>query len=44
MDLHLRLTRFVQHTVVKLDVTNEGDRKKALKWGVEILVNNAATI
>jgi NAD(P)-dependent dehydrogenase (short-subunit alcohol dehydrogenase family) len=27
--------------VEKLDVTNEGDRRKALGWGVEILVNNA---
>lgn len=27
--------------VEKLDVTNSGDRRKALDWGVEILVNNA---
>jgi NAD(P)-dependent dehydrogenase (short-subunit alcohol dehydrogenase family) len=27
--------------VEKLDVTNDGDRRKALDWGVEILVNNA---
>ncbi|GAA4749209.1 SDR family oxidoreductase [Actinomycetospora chibensis] len=27
--------------VEKLDVTVEGDRAKALEWGVEILVNNA---
>ena len=33
--------RGVTLTVVKLDVTDEGDRKKALDWGVEILVNNA---
>lgn len=33
--------RGVTLQVAKLDVTNEGDRKKALDWGVEILVNNA---
>jgi len=33
-------TRGVNLKVEKLDVTNEGDRKKALDWGVEILVNN----
>ncbi|MFD8378231.1 SDR family NAD(P)-dependent oxidoreductase [Streptomyces sp. NPDC059679] len=27
--------------VEKRDVTNDGDRRKALNWGVEILVNNA---
>ncbi|MFF3129631.1 SDR family oxidoreductase [Streptomyces sp. NPDC057908] len=27
--------------VEKLDVTSDGDRRKALDWGVEILVNNA---
>lgn len=27
--------------VVKLDVTDDGDRRKALDWGIEILVNNA---
>ncbi|MCW2527911.1 MAG: putative short chain dehydrogenase [Pseudonocardiales bacterium] len=27
--------------VEKLDVTNDGDRRKALAWDVEILVNNA---
>jgi NAD(P)-dependent dehydrogenase (short-subunit alcohol dehydrogenase family) len=27
--------------VEKLDVTNDGDRRKALEWNVEILVNNA---
>lgn len=30
--------------VEKLDVTNEGDRKKALGWNVEILVNNAGVL
>ncbi|WP_206522854.1 SDR family oxidoreductase, partial [Mesorhizobium sp. M7A.F.Ca.US.006.01.1.1] len=30
--------------VVKLDVTNEGDRNKALAWNVEILVNNAGVL
>ncbi|MEU8948966.1 SDR family NAD(P)-dependent oxidoreductase [Streptomyces sp. NPDC048489] len=35
--------RKVQLRVEKLDVTNEGDRHKALDWGVEILVNNAAS-
>lgn len=33
--------RGVDLTVEKLDVTDPGDRKKALRWGVEILVNNA---
>ncbi len=33
--------RGVTLQVEKLDVTNEGDRRKALAWGVEILVNNA---
>jgi NAD(P)-dependent dehydrogenase (short-subunit alcohol dehydrogenase family) len=33
--------RRVTLRVEKLDVTNEGDRRKALGWGVEILVNNA---
>jgi NAD(P)-dependent dehydrogenase (short-subunit alcohol dehydrogenase family) len=33
--------RGVQLRVEKLDVTNEGDRRKALAWDVEILVNNA---
>lgn len=36
--------RGVTLTVEKLDVTNEGDRKKALAWGVEILVNNAGML
>ena len=30
--------------VEKLDVTVEGDRKKALGWGVEVLVNNAGVL
>src|SRR5262249_52949365 len=30
--------------VEKLDVTNEGDRKKALSWNIEILVNNAGVL
>jgi NAD(P)-dependent dehydrogenase (short-subunit alcohol dehydrogenase family) len=30
--------------VEKLDVTNDGDRKKALAWNVEILVNNAGVL
>jgi NAD(P)-dependent dehydrogenase (short-subunit alcohol dehydrogenase family) len=33
--------RKVDLQVEKLDVTDEGDRRKALAWGVEILVNNA---
>jgi short-subunit dehydrogenase len=33
--------RGVTLTVTKLDVTNDGDRRKALNWDVEILVNNA---
>ena len=33
--------RKVNLQVEKLDVTDEGDRRKALSWGVEILVNNA---
>jgi short-subunit dehydrogenase len=37
-------TRGVNLKVEKLDVTNEGDRKKALDWGVEILVNNAGVL
>ena len=36
--------RGVNIRVVKLDVTNEGDRKKALAWNVEILVNNAGIL
>lgn len=36
--------RGVALTVEKLDVTNEGDRKKALAWNVEILVNNAGVL
>ena len=33
--------RGVSLQVEKLDVTNDGDRQKALAWNVEILVNNA---
>jgi len=33
--------RGVTVQVEKLDVTNDGDRRKALDWGIEILVNNA---
>jgi NAD(P)-dependent dehydrogenase (short-subunit alcohol dehydrogenase family) len=33
--------RTVDLQVEKLDVTDDGDRRKALAWGVEILVNNA---
>ncbi|RYY07655.1 MAG: SDR family NAD(P)-dependent oxidoreductase, partial [Alphaproteobacteria bacterium] len=33
--------RGVTLQVEKLDVTNDGDRRKALGWGIEILVNNA---
>lgn len=33
--------RGVNLQVEKLDVTDDGDRKKALAWDVEILVNNA---
>jgi NAD(P)-dependent dehydrogenase (short-subunit alcohol dehydrogenase family) len=33
--------RGVSLRVEKLDVTNDGDRRKALDWNVEILVNNA---
>ena len=36
--------RGVSLKVEKLDVTNEGDRKKALSWDVEILVNNAGVL
>jgi len=36
--------RGVNIKVVKLDVTDEGDRLKALKWNVEILVNNAGVL
>jgi NAD(P)-dependent dehydrogenase (short-subunit alcohol dehydrogenase family) len=36
--------RGVKLQVEKLDVTNEGDRKKALGWGIEILVNNAGLL
>ena len=36
--------RGVTLQVEKLDVTNEGDRKKALEWNIEILVNNAGVL
>src|ERR1700735_779798 len=36
--------RDVKLNVEKLDVTNEGDRKKALGWNIEILVNNAGVL
>lgn len=36
--------RGVQLRVEKLDVTNEGDRRKALDWNVEILINNAGML
>jgi NAD(P)-dependent dehydrogenase (short-subunit alcohol dehydrogenase family) len=38
------VARGVDIKVVKLDVKNEGDRKKALAWNVEILVNNAGLL
>jgi NAD(P)-dependent dehydrogenase (short-subunit alcohol dehydrogenase family) len=38
------VARGVTLKVVKLDVTNEGDRNKALAWNVEILVNNAGVL
>ena len=36
--------RGVSLQVEKLDVTNDGDRQKALAWNVEILVNNAGVL
>jgi hypothetical protein len=36
--------RGVSLQVEKLDVTNDGDRRKALAWDVEILVNNAGVL
>src|SRR3974390_3124516 len=36
--------RGVSLQVEKLDVTDEGDRRKALAWNVEILVNNAGVL
>src|SRR6516162_4847185 len=36
--------RGVTLKVEKLDVTNEGDREKALAWNIEILVNNAGVL
>jgi NAD(P)-dependent dehydrogenase (short-subunit alcohol dehydrogenase family) len=38
------VARGVKLTVEKLDVTNGGDRRKALGWNVEILVNNAGAL
>ena len=38
------VARGVDIKVVKLDVTNDGDRKKALALNVEILVNNAGLL
>ena len=37
-------TRGLKVQVEKLDVTVEGDRKKALGWDVDILVNNAGVL
>ena len=36
--------RGVSLRVEKLDVTNDGDRRKALAWNVEILINNAGVL
>ena len=36
--------RGVSLQVEKLDVTNDGDRRRALAWNVEILVNNAGVL
>ncbi len=36
--------RGVSLQVEKIDVTNDGDRRKALGWNVEILVNNAGVL
>lgn len=36
--------RGVSLQIEKLDVTNEGDRRKALAWNIEILVNNAGML
>ena len=36
--------RGVSLQVEKLDVTNDGDRRKALAWNVDILVNNAGVL
>jgi NAD(P)-dependent dehydrogenase (short-subunit alcohol dehydrogenase family) len=36
--------RGVSLQVEKLDVTNDGDRRKALAWNVEIMVNNAGVL
>ena len=36
--------RGVELRIEKLDVTNEGDRRKAIDWNVDILVNNAGML
>ena len=36
--------RGVKVSVEKLDVTHDGDRRKALRWNVEVLVNNAGVL
>src|SRR6516162_4866439 len=36
--------RGVTLQVEKLDVTDDGDRRKALAWNIEILVNNAGVL
>jgi NAD(P)-dependent dehydrogenase (short-subunit alcohol dehydrogenase family) len=41
---HQAAARGVTLRVEKLDVTDEGDRRKALAWNVEILVNNAGVL
>jgi NAD(P)-dependent dehydrogenase (short-subunit alcohol dehydrogenase family) len=38
------VARGVSLQVEKLDVTNDGDRRKALSWNVEILINNAGVL
>jgi NAD(P)-dependent dehydrogenase (short-subunit alcohol dehydrogenase family) len=41
---HQAAARGVSLQVEKLDVTDDGDRRKALAWNVEILVNNAGVL
>jgi NAD(P)-dependent dehydrogenase (short-subunit alcohol dehydrogenase family) len=36
--------RGVKLRIEKLDVTSEGDRRKALTWNIEVLVNNAGVL
>jgi short-subunit dehydrogenase len=43
LDVVAEADRGVELRVEKLDVTSDGDRHKALGWGIEILVNNAGT-